>query len=45
MSGRLKVNKPVVSCGRLVFSKVLARINPDHPEAENYQYSFRIYTC
>ena len=41
--GRLKLSKPIVSCGRLVFSKVLARINP--PNIDAYHYSFHIYTC
>jgi hypothetical protein len=43
--GKLKLTKPVMSCGRLVFSKVRARIDPKPQGVDSYHYSFRIYTC
>ncbi len=41
--GRIKLTKPVVSCGRLVFSKVRARI--DAEGVGTIRYGFPIYTC
>ena len=41
--GRIKLTKPVNSCGRLVFSKVRARI--DVEGGETVRYGFPIYTC
>ena len=41
--GRIKLSKPVNSCGRLVFSKVRARI--DVEGGETVRYGFPIYTC
>jgi hypothetical protein len=43
--GKLRLTKPVTSCGRLVFSKVRAHIDPKPEDVESYHYSFRIYTC